>query len=209
MRILLGVRDRSRRAPKRTPLGRCASPKLAVARAAARGPSRRRTAGPARRATIGLLAPSEARAPMLTLSEVFDLIPTRRPFRFVDRLLEIDEKHVVGEYTYRPGEFYGGEIQGTPVVPGVIVIETMGQTAHAMLVYLLGLEMSADEVRKRSGVGTDLNIAFSRIVLPGETVRMRADKVFWRGHKLKSRVELTLVDGTPVAHGTIAGIIVA
>jgi hypothetical protein len=37
-------------------------------------------------------------------------------------------------------------------------------------------------------------------------VRVRASKVFWRRHKLKSNVELALTNGTLVAYGTIAGI---
>ncbi len=43
------------------------------------------------------------------------------------------------------------------------------------------------------------------MVRPGDTVRVRAEKVFWRRRKLKSNVVLTLADGTPVARGSVAG----
>jgi 3-hydroxyacyl-[acyl-carrier-protein] dehydratase len=143
---------------------------------------------------------------MLTAAEVLDLIPQKPPFRFLDALLEIDADHVVGECTYRTDSFfYAGHFPGDPVTPGVILIETMGQTANALMVYLLGLEFGADAIRRLRGAGTDVTIEFESVVLPGETVRTRADKMFWRGRKLRSKVELSREDGELVAHGTIGG----
>jgi 3-hydroxyacyl-[acyl-carrier-protein] dehydratase len=144
---------------------------------------------------------------MLTPGDVLALLPQQAPFRFLDRLTAVDEQGASGEYTFRTDEFfYRGHFPGDPVTPGVILIETMCQTGLvAFGIYLLGLEVPREEVARTVTLFTDSEVEFERIVRPGETVRVTAEKVFWRRRKLRSRVVLTLADGTPVAKGTVAG----
>ncbi len=145
---------------------------------------------------------------MLSLDQLFERIPQKPPFRFVDRLTEIDDDHVVGEYRFRPDEsFYAGHFPGFPVTPGVILVECMGQAAFALPLWLLSNEAGSD-ADDLVMVLTESSVEFERIVRPGDTVRATARKVFWRRRKLKTEVELTLLDGSPVARGTLGGMAV-
>jgi 3-hydroxyacyl-[acyl-carrier-protein] dehydratase len=147
---------------------------------------------------------------MLTLEQVFELIPQKPPFRFVDRLTEIDDDHVVSEYRFRPDEsYYAGHFPGFPVTPGVILVESMCQTAFALAIRLLSIEAPVEEIGKLVMMTTESSVEFERVVLPGESVQVTARKVFWRRRKLKTEVKLTLRDGTPVCAGTVGGMGVA
>ena len=116
---------------------------------------------------------------ILTAEEVIELIPQKPPFRFLDRLLSIDETTAVGEYTFRPDEwFYAGHFPGHPVTPGVILLETMCQTGLvAMGIYLLGLEAPREQVARTVTLFTDSQVEFERVLLPGATVRVQAERV--------------------------------
>ena len=143
----------------------------------------------------------------LTGSQVLDLLPQQEPFRFVDEILEVGDDHIVARYTFRPeADFYRGHFPGNPITPGVLLIEAMAQTGVVALgIYLVARERGVEEVRRVLTVFTDVTAEFTGVVRPGDTVTIRARKVFFRRMKLRAEVEMRRGDGSLVATATVAG----
>ncbi|HSD65796.1 MAG TPA: beta-hydroxyacyl-ACP dehydratase [Vicinamibacteria bacterium] len=138
---------------------------------------------------------------------VLALLPQQEPFRFVDEILEMGDDHIVARTTFRPeADFYRGHFPGNPITPGVLLIEAMAQTGVVALgIYLVAREKGVEEVKRVLTVFTDVTAEFSGVVRPGDTVTIRARKVFFRRMKLRSEVEMRKADGTLVATATVAG----
>jgi 3-hydroxyacyl-[acyl-carrier-protein] dehydratase len=143
----------------------------------------------------------------LSGARILELLPQQEPFRFVDEILEVDDEHIVARYTVRPdADFYRGHFPGNPITPGVLLIEAMAQTGVVALgIYLVARQRGVEDVRRVLTVFTDVTAEFSGVVRPGDTVTIRARKVFFRRMKLRAEVEMRVDDGSLVATATVAG----
>ena len=102
------------------------------------------------------------------------LLPHRYPFLLIDRVTAFEPKKLVA-YKYVSGneEFFQGHFPGHPVMPGVLIIESMAQ-ACGMLV-----KLSAPPERQHGGifylVKVD-NARFNRVVVPGDRLTLEVEQ---------------------------------
>lgn len=140
--------------------------------------------------------------------DLIHYLPQKEPFRFLDEIIELDDEHICGKYTFKENEyFYQGHFPNNPVTPGVILIEAMAQTGVVALgIYLLSKEIPEKEIRNWISFFTDCHIEFFKMVPPQSQVIIKAKKQFWRRKKLQSSVQMYFEDGTLIAQGIVSGL---
>lgn len=144
----------------------------------------------------------------LSPQELLELLPQQRPFRYVDEILTVDTQSIHGRYTFREDEyFYQGHFPGKPITPGVILLESMCQVGVVCQgIYLVGLELPPEEHKNWLTLFSDAEVEFSRSVLPGDTVDIYGELLFWRRRKLRAKVTMVNQHGETVATTTASGI---
>ncbi len=96
------------------------------------------------------------------------LLPHRKPFLFVDEIISADDKGSVSQHTFTEDEFFfTGHFPQYPVVPGVILVETMAQAGGAALSYQKTFAEGS-----LFFLATVDKVKFRHQVRPGDTVRL-------------------------------------
>ncbi|MFC1679617.1 3-hydroxyacyl-ACP dehydratase FabZ [Elusimicrobiota bacterium] len=116
-----------------------------------------------------------ASAPLRTIgtSEVQKLIPHRYPFLLVDMVEILEEKKRASgiKGITMNEEFFQGHFPGQPIMPGVLIIEALAQTACVMLMSAGGFE---NKIAFFLGIN---NAKFRNPVTPGMLLRLNVDVV--------------------------------
>src|SRR5512143_726062 len=110
---------------------------------------------------------------MIELREIQTLLPHNYPFLLVDRIVEIEPgKRIVGikNVTYNE-PFFPGHFPGRPIMPGVLIVEAMAQTAGVLVFKSLPEEKYGQAVYF---LGID-NVRFRKPVTPGDQLRLEVE----------------------------------
>ena len=140
----------------------------------------------------------------LDIQRIMEMIPHRHPFLMIDKVIDaVADVRATGIKNLSINEaFFQGHFPTRPVMPGVLIIEAMAQTAAVLVVHTLGPDsegklvyfMSVDHAR------------FRRPVFPGDVLHVRVTKQRNRGNvwKFEGRAE---VKGQLMAEAVFAAMI--
>ncbi|MGT2964835.1 3-hydroxyacyl-ACP dehydratase FabZ [Streptococcus acidominimus] len=134
---------------------------------------------------------------MITIQEMKEALPHRYPMLLVDRVLEIKEDEIVALKNVTINEpFFNGHFPDYPVMPGVLIMEALAQTAGI-------LELSKEDNKGKLVFYAGMDkVKFKRQVIPGDQLIMTARFVKRRGTiaVVEAKAE---VDGKLAASGTL------
>ncbi len=136
---------------------------------------------------------------IMDVVEIQKYLPHRYPFLMVDGILEMERlKRIVGIKNVTATEsHFQGHFPGQPVMPGVLIIESMAQIGGLLCL----MEVPDRENKLLFFVAVD-DARFRRPVVPGDQLRIEMDVVAWRGDFCKLSGRAT-VDGKLAVEATL------
>ena len=141
----------------------------------------------------------------IDINRIMAMLPHRYPILLVDRVIDVvPDVSAVGIKNVTINEpFFEGHFPGHPVMPGVLIIEALAQTAAVMAMSTMGSEVEGKVIYFM----TIENAKFRRPVTPGDQLRMTVEKEKARGNiwRFKGKAE---VDGKTVTEASFSAMIV-
>ena len=141
---------------------------------------------------------------IIDIGGIMKMIPHRYPFLMIDRVIEtVPDSNAIAVKNVTIGEpFFQGHFPTRPVMPGVLIIESMAQTAAVLVVHTLG-----EKAEGKLVYFTSIETArFRKPVTPGDSLRIHVKKERNRSGlwKFSGKAE---VDGTIVAQAIFSAMI--
>lgn len=141
---------------------------------------------------------------MMTINEIMKILPHRYPLLLVDRILELEpDKRIVGLKNVTVNEsFFQGHFPGSPVMPGVLIIEAMAQCGAILCIKDLPESERAAKLAYFGGID---KARFRKPVLPGDQLIIEITLLQRRAAMARLRGEAK-VDGALVAEAEMMSV---
>jgi beta-hydroxyacyl-ACP dehydratase FabZ len=143
---------------------------------------------------------------MIGIQEIMDTLPHRYPFLLIDRIIELEMgKRVVGIKNVTMNEpFFQGHFPGHPIMPGVLILESMAQAGGVLAMKSVPL----DQVKNKVIYFMSIDKAkFRKPVIPGDQLRLEIDVIKQRSNIMSLKAQ-ALVSGAVVAEAELMAMIV-
>jgi 3-hydroxyacyl-[acyl-carrier-protein] dehydratase len=143
-------------------------------------------------------------ATVADIKRIVKLIPHRYPMLLVDKVIDMhgDEKAIGIKNVTINEPFFQGHFPAEPVMPGVLIVEAMAQTAAVLVMSSFGTEAENKLVFFMSIDG----VRFRRPVVPGDRLELHVEKLQSRANVWKFSGK-GVVDGKVAAEATFAAMI--
>lgn len=139
----------------------------------------------------------------IDIERLMRLLPHRYPFLLVDRVIEVngdDSAIGIKNVTFNEPHFTG-HFPGKPVMPGVLIVEAMAQTAGAIVLHKLGGDSPALVFFM-----TIESAKFRKPVVPGDRLEIHVQKQRQRGGVFRYASQ-AIVDGVKVAEAEVQAMV--
>ena len=141
----------------------------------------------------------------LDREQIQALLPHRPPFLLVDDVVELEPgRRCVARRTLRDDDFwFAGHFPGNPVMPGVLIVEALAQTATLAAASAPAPQGEGAPAGAKIGLFAGIDkVRFKRVVRPGDTLRLEAEMLAMHGPVGKCKV-LASVDGQMACRGEL------
>jgi 3-hydroxyacyl-[acyl-carrier-protein] dehydratase len=131
---------------------------------------------------------------MFSIERIMELLPHRFPMLLIDRILDVDpgkSAKALKNVTINEA-FFDGHYPGMPVMPGVLILESMAQAGAALIL------ANPSKQGLKPLVGAMDNVRFKRPVVPGDQLITDVELLWFKGDYGKIRA-IGTVDGEVVA----------